>query len=53
LDGRLPFSTAATNEYIELIFALFPFVARDLTTAEDERLTRLLGIPSYLGGIGA
>lgn len=53
LDGRLPFSTAATNEYIDLIVAIFPFVARDLTSAEDERLTRLLGIPSYLGGIGA
>ena len=52
LSGHLRFSPEALARYHTMLVALFPHVARELTAKEHERVSGLISIPSYLGGIG-
>jgi hypothetical protein len=46
------FSEDAFLRIKEFLLNLFPFVTRDLSTEEKERIESLLRIPSWLGGLG-
>lgn len=50
--GRRSYSQQAFEAVKTITVALFPYVSRDLTTAEKETLRRLLSIPSFFGGLG-
>jgi hypothetical protein len=46
------FADEAIKSMKDLLLNLFPFVARDMTEDERERISQLSIIPSYLGGWG-
>jgi hypothetical protein len=46
------FAEEAIESMKDFLLNLFPFVARDMTAIERERISRLTAIPSYLGGWG-
>lgn len=49
--GRV-YSEQAFEATKEMLLELFPYVARNLTESEIERIRRLGAIPSFLGGLG-
>ncbi len=46
------YSETAFDKIKHFLLTLFPYVARESTTEEKERIKSLLIIPSYLGGLG-
>lgn len=52
LNGDCPYSPEAFNAKKEILLELFPYVARNLTMKEIDRLKVLGEIPSFLGGFG-
>jgi len=46
------FRDQALEKMKELLIILFPYVCRDQTTKEKERIGRLLMIPGFMGGTG-
>ena len=45
-------SDEAFEKFKTLLITVYPFVVRDVSGSEDDRITRLRSIPSYLGGLG-
>lgn len=52
LETKEEYSSEAINKMREFMFAVFPFVSRQLTSNEEERIKNLLMLPSYMGGLG-
>ena len=52
LNGDCTYSPEAFNAEKEMLLELFPYVARNLTMQELDRLEVLGDIPSFLGGFG-
>lgn len=50
--GEYVYSEQAFEATKEALLELFPYIARNLTTSEVERITDLGAIPSFLGGLG-
>lgn len=50
--GDYQYSPEAFEAQKEMLIELFPYVTRDLTKAELDRVYRLGAIPSFLGGLG-
>lgn len=47
------FEKEAMDKMKLLLTSCFPYIARDLTTKEKEKVKKLMLIPSYLGGMGS
>jgi len=52
LYSKKEFSEEAFSRLKEFYINIFPYVARNITPLEKERLDNLFMIPSYLGGLG-
>lgn len=52
LHGDYSYSSDAFEAEKEMLLELFPYVARNLTMTELERVRELGAIPSFLGGLG-
>ncbi len=52
LRSGVTFSDEAFEKYKSFIIAIFPYIARDLSEEEKERVFDLRGFPTYLGGLG-
>lgn len=52
LHGDYIHSSEALEAQKKMLLELFPYVARNLTVSELERIQALGAIPSYLGGLG-
>jgi hypothetical protein len=52
LTSGIKYSPTTKEKVTELLLELFPYVSRELTTKEKERLATLMTIPSYFGGLG-
>jgi hypothetical protein len=46
------FEASALEEMINALVNIFPFVSRQLTASERERINSLSGLPESLGGLG-
>jgi len=46
------YSSEAFEKLKEFILSVYPFIARNATTKEAERINLLRGIPTYFGGLG-
>ncbi len=53
LNGDYTYSPEAFDAEKKMLLELFPYVARNLTMSELERLKLLGAIPSFLGGLGS
>lgn len=52
LNGEYAYSEQAFDATKEMLLELFPYVARNLTESEIERIGDLGAIPAFLGGLG-
>ncbi|WP_157198087.1 hypothetical protein [Methylomonas sp. DH-1] len=52
LNSGHTYSPEAFEQLKEFILSVYPFVARDATLKEQERIEALTSIPAYLGGLG-
>jgi hypothetical protein len=52
LNSGHTYSPEAFEQLKEFILSVYPFVARDATLKEQERIEALTSIPIYLGGLG-
>ena len=52
LNSGDTYSPQAFENLKEFILSVYPFVARDATQEEQERIQGLTSIPTYLGGLG-
>jgi len=52
INGEYEYSTEAFEAQKALLLSLFPYISRNLTKKEVQRVMNLGLIPSYLGGLG-
>ena len=52
LRGGTEYSDQAFSNFKKFLLNIYPFVTRNLSSEEKERLESLMNIPSYLGGMG-
>lgn len=52
LRSDTTYSDEAFDSLKEFLLQLFPYVARDLSTREKDKIKDLSGIPAFLGGLG-
>lgn len=52
LRNGVIYNDEAYDSMKEFLIEIFPYVARQLSLRERERIERLIGIPSFIGGLG-
>ncbi len=52
LYGGVTYSSEAFDKPKEFILSVYPYIARNATQSETERIKSLSMIPAFLGGLG-